>query len=251
MRYGQMTEPSYAYEIFRTHFARAGAPANFAALELGPGDSVATAVIAAAHGATQTVLVDEGRWAVEDVTLYRRVAEFLRSEGHTPPDLSTARTLEDVLRACNAVYLTHGLASLRRLPARSMDFAFSNAVMEHVKRDEVGAVIEELARLLAHNGRCSHTIDLRDHLGDALNHMRISVERWESPVVTRAGLYTNRLTYKDFLERFCAAGLEVQRMELTRWPRIPTPRLKLAPPFRDYEEDVLRVRTFDVVLSPR
>ena len=48
-RHGRMKEPSYAFEVFMKHFHRAGLPSDrqgFVGLELGPGDSLFSALSA-------------------------------------------------------------------------------------------------------------------------------------------------------------------------------------------------------------
>ena len=61
-RHGAMEDSDYALRVFRTHVERTiGFVEGRTVLELGPGDSVATAVCAAAYGAARIYLVDAGR----------------------------------------------------------------------------------------------------------------------------------------------------------------------------------------------
>jgi SAM-dependent methyltransferase len=247
-RHGEMTDPAYAYEVFGRHADRVDLKPGFTLLELGPGDSLASAVIAAARGASGSVLVDQGDFAVAPVDVYKALAASLREGGLDPPDLATARTRAEVLLRCNATYLTGGLESLESLPADSVDFAFSHAVLEHVRAAEVAPVSHALHRVIRAGGRCSHTVDLRDHLGEALNHLRFGRKRWESRLFANSGFYTNRLTYHEYLDAFRQAGFVVDDLSLTRWRELPTPRSKLARPFRGYSDETLLVSGFDVLL---
>jgi SAM-dependent methyltransferase len=248
-KFGEMTDPAYACEVFAKHATRAGVRDGFRTLELGPGDSLATAVIARAWGGEGTVLVDEDAVATDDVGFYRRLVEHLAAQGLRPPDLSGVETRAEVLERCNAVYLTEGLASLRKLPSGSVDFVFSNAVLEHVRAEDFEPTMRELRRILTSTGRASHTIDLRDHLDEALNHMRFSRSRWESPAFAKSGFYTNRLTYRELLDCFAGVGFSVEDATCTRWSSLPTPREKLAEPFRHHSDEVLTVSGLDVVLA--
>src|SRR6185312_11554022 len=75
-RHGCMDTLRYAIDVFDYHVGRAGLTASLSGktiLELGPGDSVATAVIAAAHGAC-AILVDSGSFVRADVALYQALA---------------------------------------------------------------------------------------------------------------------------------------------------------------------------------
>jgi SAM-dependent methyltransferase len=247
-RHGEMTDPAYAYEVFSRHADRVDLKPGFTLLELGPGDSLASAVIGAARGASNSVLVDEGDFAVATVDFYKALAASLRERGLDPPDLATARTRAEVLLRCNATYLTGGLVALESLPTESVDFAFSHAVLEHVRAAEVARVSHELHRVLRAGSHCSHTVDLRDHFEEALNHLRFGRRRWESRLFVDSGFYTNRLTYHEYLDAFRQAGFVVDDLSLTRWEELPTPRSKLAKPFRGYSDETLLVSGFDVVL---
>ncbi len=125
-KHGAMLDPRYAVDVFDRHFRLAPAPLPdaFAVLELGPGDSLATAVIAASRGAGSVYLVDAGRFAsVEDVGSYNALAAHLASLGR-PVRGAPFATVADMLAATNAHYLTEGVRSLASIPARSIDFVF-------------------------------------------------------------------------------------------------------------------------------
>ena len=252
-RHGGMTRPAFAYDVFRRHFDDADfrrKSGGFTMLELGPGDSLAMAVIASAHGAAATCHVDVGPFATRSVGVYRATAAFLAGRGLAPPDLSAARSLDDVAAACSARYETRGLESLRALPDASFDFVFSNSVLQCVAPAELPGLMQELRRLVHPKGVCVHSIDLRDMMGRSLNHLRFPEKVWESAYFRRAGFHTNRLRYPDWLALFGAAGFGVEAAEVNRWESLPVPRASLAEPYRDAAEDDLLVSTARVVLRP-
>ncbi len=62
-RLGSMGQGDYALKIFSIHTERAypdGMTEGLTCLELGPGDSIATALVANAFGADQVYLIDTG-----------------------------------------------------------------------------------------------------------------------------------------------------------------------------------------------
>lgn len=182
-RHGYMDTAQYALGVFSSHVERAGLAGRLAGktvLELGPGDSVATALIAKAFEA-RAILVDAGAFARPDIAAYRPLADALRTAGLAPPPLDNVKTLDDLLAACDASYLTQGLASLRAIADESVDLVFSQAVLEHVRKHEFLETQRALARLLKPDGVCSHRVDLCDHLGGGLNNLRFSERLWESP----------------------------------------------------------------------
>lgn len=252
-RHGTMDVPSYALRTFCGHFDKVDFPdkvRDLVALELGPGDSVASALIAAAHGAKRTYLVDVGDFATRDMDVYASIVDHLRSEGIECP-FPEGATFEQMLAACRADYLTDGLRSLRAFPDASVDFIWSHAVLEHIRLEEFDGIQSELRRVLRPSGICSHTVDLRDHLGGALNNLRFRHEVWESPFFAKAGFYTNRIRYADMLHRFEQAGFDIVSVQEHRWPGLPTPVEKLNAKYKAVPAQDLLVYAFEAVLRPR
>ena len=144
--------------------------------------------------------------------------------------------------------MTEGLISLNSLPSNSFDFIFSQAVLEHVRKHEFGATLQEFRRILKPDGVSSHQIDLRDHLGGALNNMRFSSKTWESNFFASSGFYTNRICFTHMMQLFDQAGFQASVFGVKSWPNLPTPRSKLAPEFRSLSDEELSILQFDVVL---
>jgi hypothetical protein len=268
--HGHTDSPTACFNSFKIHLALAGFlspnvdPNNesaldgvarrnkgFAVLELGPGDSLCTVLIAVAYGATRCYLVDDGDYANRDVNGYKGMAKDLARQGFKLPPLEEARSVDEILSACHATYLTNGLASLRELRSGTVDFIFSNAVLEHVRRRELPELLGQMRRVLKRHGRCSHRIDLQDHLGGALNNLRFSEPVWESSLMAQSGFYTNRLRFSEMLNLFEEAGFTVEVKQTLRWTSIPTPRHKLDKRFQSLSEDDLLVYGFDAILRPR
>jgi SAM-dependent methyltransferase len=251
-RHGAMHRSDYALGVFQNHFARARIPAgrDFVALELGPGDSLLSAVIAAAYGARHTYLVDAGPFATTDVAIYQDTARYLRARGLEPPELDRAQGIDSVLQMCRASYVTRGLQSLREIPAASVDFIWSHAVLEHIRRHEFLEFVRETRRIVRDGGVCSHQIDLQDHLGGALNNLRISSRWWEAEWMARSGFYTNRLRMSEIVGVFESAGFTVSGLHAARWEALPTQPRALAREFQSCDTAELLVKSFDIVLSP-
>ena len=62
---------------------------NFVGLELGPGDSLLSAMAAHAHGASAYYLVDAGSFAQAPVAQYRAMAAYLAEHGRPAPKEKT------------------------------------------------------------------------------------------------------------------------------------------------------------------
>ena len=225
------------YEVFSRHYdaVQDTLPEHFTMLELGPGYSLASAVFAAAAGAKHTYFVDEGAYA--HTASIEEAQRLLRTTHGSAPD-SVAYT-----------YLTEGLVSLARIPDASIDFIFSNSVLEHVRKDELLPLMRECRRVLAPGGVCSHWIDLKDHLGASLHSLRFSEAFWEGPLVARAGFYTNRLRYSQLRTLFTRAGFACRVLTTAQFTGPTLQAAKLHPQFRALSEKDLTTAGMHVLLN--
>lgn len=249
-RHGHMDTSQYAISVFNSHVERAeltGKLSGKTILELGPGDSIATAIIATAQGA-HAILVDTGAFVRTDINPYLELQRALKEKGCFPPDLTECRTIQDILSICSASYLTEGLKSLNQIESDTVDFIFSQAVLEHIRRGEFLETMKQCHRILRPEGISSHRVDLRDHLGGVLNNLRFSTHRWESEFFAKSGFYTNRIQYSQMLQLFVDAGFSFEVTDTRRWEALPTARNKLAQEFREIPEDELCISGFDVLL---
>lgn len=250
-QHGSMNQDEYARKIFKLHTDRAfGGPAPEGAvlLEMGPGDSLASAVIAASYGAGQIYMMDVGDFALKDVDFYKALCRTLNNDGAGKLDLSQAKTIEDVLRSCHATYCTHGLKDWTDIPDASVDFAWSHSVLEHVRKHEIEQTFSELYRVMKPGGVSSHNIDYMDHLGGGLNNLRFSDRLWESDFFAEAGFYTNRIPAAKMHKLLLRPGFELLKEEFGRWPSLPIARSKLDKSFESYTDDELRCRTSHLLL---
>ena len=204
-------------------------------------------VIAKALGARRTILVDAGAFATAEIGTYHSLAVFLRRQGLVPPPIEDCATMDDIVQVCDGLYLTRGLADLRSLPDDEVDLVFSQAVLEHVRRAEIGPTFEECCRVARPGGLMSRQVDLRDYLGGALNHRRFAEATWEAEWMARSGFYTNRLMCSEVIDLASRAGWVPEVTDVLRWQELPTPRPSLAPGFRKFPDRELRISVFDFV----
>jgi len=252
-KHGGMQDVGYASQVFATHFKRSGLEGKnangFVCLELGPGDSLLTAILARARGAVKTYIVDTGPFAVRDVGFYRDSAACILDGTNIGISPALWKSVEDMLEDCNATYLTAGLASLRLVPDGTVDWSWSQAVLEHVRRAHFIPTLRELRRVANVGGRSTHRIDLQDHLGGRLNSLRFSHARWEGKLFSESGFYTNRLRCSEIIAAVKTAGFRVVCAEPDLWESVPTPRLQMNAAFRDLSDTDLRTRWVDLTLA--
>ncbi|NOZ51528.1 MAG: class I SAM-dependent methyltransferase [Gammaproteobacteria bacterium] len=251
-RHGYMDDSDYVVKVFNMHVFRAGLEGKLQGktiLELGPGDSVATVIVAACFGA-KSILIDAGPFAKSGLDDYHKLVVYLEQNGLNPPDILASATLDDILAVCNAQYLTGGLESFASIQDNTVDFIFSQAVLEHVRKSEFFDTVSECSRVLSSDGIASHRVDLKDHLGGGANNLRISSKHWEADWMSSSGFYTNRIRFKEMLTIFKKAGFNVDVSCKDEWKDAPIARKSLAKEFRGIDDDDLLVSGFDVLLKP-
>lgn len=254
-RHGEMNDPERAIRTFENYYQHArkhiDVATGFAVLELGPGDSILSGLVARSMGASKAWLVDAGDFADTDVAACHRTQDLLKKAGYADLGLNDSTSLEDVLKQANVIYLTNGTASLAEIPDASVDFIWSQVVLEHVPHDEFPEFLRQLRRIVKPQGIGVHSVDFRDHLSNALNNLRFSRKTWEGRAFHNSGFYTNRIRPGAMLELFKDANFDVEVVAETYWPDIPTPRVSMAAPFRELPEAELRLAEYMVVLRPR
>jgi SAM-dependent methyltransferase len=249
-RHGRMDESSYLRRVFDFHVNRSGLSGKLGGkliLELGPGDSIASALLAACYGA-RCILIDAGAFASNDISTYHRLAIQLKSDGLTlPPSFMDTSNVYEVVEACRATYLTEGTSSLQALDSNKVDFIFSQAVLEHIRLREFNSFIGETHRVLKVGGVSSHQIDLKDHLGGGLNNLRINEKLWESSFFSRSGFYTNRLGYSDIIKVFEEIDFETNVSGVDQWDQPPLAIASMAQCFKSRSIHDLKIKQFDVL----
>ncbi|MBZ0215472.1 MAG: class I SAM-dependent methyltransferase [Fimbriimonadaceae bacterium] len=218
-------------------------------LELGPGDSIARALVAASHGINRTWLIDAGNFARRDLAYYHDIAASLTTRGLSVPNLSKCRNMEDVLTACGASYLIGGLSSLQQIEDNSIDLIISEAVLEHLPRHEFTGFMAEFQRILSPGAIALHGVDLDDHLDGGLNHLRFSRDSWERQAIRHSGFYTNRLSRSEIHQSARRAGMLVGEYYRLEWRDPPIEKNELHLDLRRWRKDDLLVRSFGLALQ--
>jgi SAM-dependent methyltransferase len=249
-RHGKMDQIDYAYGVFKQHYDLVKPSKGFVGLELGPGDTLASALLSQSFGGSASYLIDVRDFAQRDMSFYYSLRRFLSEKNLPARDLESVASVEELLSLCRSRYMTGGVASLRLIPDGSVDFIYSHSVLEHIREAEFLETMRELRRIVRNSGGCSHRIDLQDHLSGALNNLRFSKGLWESNFISQSGFYTNRIRFSEMIEMFKAAQFDAHVVKIDTWRELPTPKQKLAARFRKMSDEDLRVSGFTVLLKP-
>jgi len=250
-RHGAMDDYSYAWKVLQKHAAELDMKEGWNGLELGPGDGLLSAFLAPVVGASGLTLVDAGDFAHKNAERYcKQLSQFRAAfPGALLPDFPAAIDVDVLLDAVGGSYHSLGLQSLRKLKSDSFDLIYSQAVLEHVRRDEFKATMHECHRLLRPNGVMSHVIDYKDHLGGGLNNMRFPVRVWECEwFASGGGFYTNRLRMSEMISICSDVGFDVEIRSARCWETLPIKRDRLAKEFQHFSDDELLVSGAHLVM---
>ena len=249
-KHGDMLNIEYAFNVFNKHIEKAKLKNlnNKIICELGPGDSLATALIAHSYGA-RSILIDAGNFAASDLSFYKKLNDFLKAQGlKYIENFDSISDIDELLDICNSKYLTNGLNSLKSLKNKSLNLIFSQAVLEHVPKYEVGEMMIEFSRTLKENGVGTHQVDLKDHLGGGLNNLRLPSSIWESRLFSTSGFYTNRLCLNEYIKFFKIANLNYS-ISKNVWKKSPIKIKHVSKEFIDRKKEDFMVKDFFVILK--
>jgi len=236
-RHGQMDNSKYAFEIFTNHIQQNNRSiSGMTILELGPGDSLSTGVIAFHYGA-KSILINPTKLIFDPIKNFNNLKIFLENKAFKIKD--SPKDLKDLCQTYKIDYFFEGLKSLKEIPSNSVDIIFSNAVLEHIFKDEFEETINELKRIMKKDGFMSHQVDFKDHLEGSLNNLRFSNFIWESYLFRNSGFYTNRIRFYEMVGIFKNKGFEVQTSDLKKWDILPLNLKKISKQFRELKHDDL------------
>jgi SAM-dependent methyltransferase len=214
-------------------------------LELGPGVNLGPQLILASLGAE--VIVADPYLAVWDPAYHPPLYAALAEQWTGPVDALHAATAAGSHEA-GLTTRKEPAEDLVSIPSGSIDFVFSNAVLEHIV--DIAKVSSETARVTRAGGLACHTIDLRDHRNfeRPLEHI-IHGDRFFGALVRLIGFELgNRLRSIEFWAAFEGAGWRIveRHVTMTADPAYlaeATARLRRgSSPYRDWPaEDLSRI----------
>ena len=251
-KHGEMDNVNYLLRVFDGHLTRAGLSyeklKNKRILEIGPGNSIGTALVSASCFA-ESYLIDNGNFACKSIGFYKELKDELLKRGLRPPDITEIKDISSLLEKCNSKYFVYGLNSFKEIPNNSIDFIFSQAVLEHINLFDFKELLYQTKRVLNKKGICSHRVDLGDHLGGQLNNLRFSEKLWESNLFKNSGFYTNRLRCCEIINICNELGFKIIGIKKRRWSKSVINLSKLNYKFQKYRENELLISGFDILLK--
>ena len=251
-RHGKMDNIDYAIEKFFMHIRDLNIDIKNikgkTILELGPGDSAASALIACSLGA-KCILIDANNFISNKIDFYYQLEKRLLEMNYNPPKINGIKNIHEILKLCKSDYYIEGEKSIKLIKSNSIDLIFSTAVLEHLKLDEFEIIIKEMRRILKNDGFTSHEVDLKDHLNKSLNNQRFSSRIWESNLFSNSGFYTNRLRYSQIIKIFETSGFNVRILRQKKWNRYPINIKLINKEFRNELNEELLISSFNLITN--
>jgi hypothetical protein len=240
-------------------FSERATSAPFTVLEVGTGWypilPVAMYLCGAAevwsYDITPLLRADRVRQTLE---FFREFARDGRLQTHLPwLQAERLGTLDDALQQTSPaemlarvhVHVRVGDASESGLSENSVDFFFSHSVFQYIPLPALDGLLAEFSRVGRPGAIHSHHIHPGDQFAlfdrrlNALNFLRYTARQWhrlDSPFIPQT-----RLRISDYRAAFQRAGLQITGEDNRGAPPDELRRLRLAPEFRSYTEDDLRV----------
>jgi hypothetical protein len=248
-KHGKMASLSYPKKVFSQHRSVAekflGSIEGKTILEMGTGDSVASALLASAAGATRCYMLDVGDFTEKDMSFYQTFAQDIGLI------LPAGCTYSEMLSAIRGIQLTQGLSSWKQVPGGTLDFIWSHSTLEHVRKGEFDQTLKCMYEAMKPGAITSHNIHLKDHLGGALNNLRFSEKLWEADWWANSGFYTNRLRPSELRAAFLSAGFELIDFVVAMYDTLPTPRNAMDRHFRTMSNEDLMATGVSLVARRR
>ncbi len=156
--------------------------------------------------------IKEIRGLFGPLMLEKRMEELLSFAGRSV--FQTGAFLE----LCRVEYIAPRDAADTELPAGSIDFHTSYAVLEHVAPETLKKILSEGNRIIRDDGLFVHRIDYNDHFSISdktippINFLRYSDDEWKRYAGNRY-TYVNRLRHDDYIRLFQTAGQRILAVE--------------------------------------
>lgn len=209
--------------------------------ELGPGQHLSHAFLEYQMGAEKEFLLEIADFAhVDSAAVLKNV---VLKNGYDIqkriPNLQSGESWISYLDKINARYFTNGIAGYKSMLDNSVDFCFSYAVFEHIRKNIFVETLQEIYRFMNVGGICYHTVDFTDHMGGGKNQLRFPDSVWENEVHYKMDMYTNRISCTEMCVLMEEIGFEILALKRQKYKKIPLKRNKINNMFRDINEEDL------------
>ncbi len=210
--------------------------------ELGPGQHLIHPFLEYQLGASKEILLEIDDFANVNSLVDRKGLKLRKGYALSKklPKMETNETWKTYLQRINAEYRTDGLDGYKAIPDNSVNYVFSFAVFEHIRKKEFKEYLRQMYRFMQIGGEAFHVVDYTDHLGGKKNHLRFSETVWEDEVHYKLDNYTNRIPCSEMCRIMKQTGFKIVQCKKTYSEKPLIKRKNMDRCFKDMnEEDIL------------
>tara|TARA_B100000212_G_scaffold337141_1_gene311529 strand:+ start:3318 stop:4154 length:837 start_codon:yes stop_codon:yes gene_type:complete len=208
-RHGAMDQDSYVNKIWKIHFLDVEKDFLISRdglfLEIGPGDSLKSAVKAFESGFNKIALIDKGMHAIDQ----KYIKDYFSKKNFNSDNEFLKTTTANSFN-----YLIDGIKSLSYLEKNSVSYVFSNSVLQHFDKNDLNYFIKNLHKVSSDHCIQSHVIDLKDMINRSHNHHECPDFIWESKFFKELLIYTNRLNTEEWIDLFTKNGFKILNIKI-------------------------------------
>ncbi|RRK34675.1 class I SAM-dependent methyltransferase [Schaedlerella arabinosiphila] len=220
--------------------------------ELGPGQHLSHAFLEYQMGAEKEILLEIADFAQVDspavLTDLKLEREYMAQR--LLPQISTDETWKSYLKKINAVYSIDGMKGYKKVPDNSVDYCFSFAVLEHIRKNIFSETIQEIYRFMREGGTSYHTVDFTDHMGGRKNQLRFPESVWEDDIHYRMDNYTNRISCSAMCKMIRDVGFNDVKVKHTRvFKKLPIKREDISSDIGYISDDDLKIAMAIIVMK--
>lgn len=219
--------------------------------EMGPGEFVSHAFIEYQLGADREILLEIADFA--DIKSLADRKKMQLKASYSPlkslSKLDAGESWIECLDKINATYSINGLDGYKEIPDVSVDFVFSFAVLEHIRKKIFVETFKEVFRFMRFGGVAYHTVDFTDHFGGGKNQLRFSDLAWEDDAHYNMYNYTNRIPCTEMCEILTNIGFEIMKIERVFYKKLPISRSGLSLEFNDISQEDLMTQNAVIILK--
>lgn len=218
--------------------------------EMGPGEYLSHAFLEYQLGADKEILLEIADYAGIDspVDLSKLKLDNNYRAVRALPILDLNEKMGVYLQKINALYNTNGFEGYRQVPDNSVDYVFSFAVLEHIRKRIFLDTMKETYRLMKSGGMAYHTVDYKDYFGGKKNQLRFRESVWEDDVHYRMDNYTNRIMCSEMCRIFQNIGFEIVSVKKTYFQKLPIRRIKMERCFSEISDEDLITESAVIIL---
>ena len=204
-RNGLMDDLNYCKNIFKKHVLNIKRNEEIKnILEIGPGDSCFTALLALRNNFDSITLIDKN----SDQLL--STLQNLKDIGIKIKKLNSYENLDifsfyEGKKSVNVYILKEDFKKIPSIKLPSNDIIFSNAVLQHLDKKQLMNLLEFCKRVSNKRTIHSHQIRFTDHLTGSnqfFDHYKVPKFIWESKLLKKYPFWTNRLDLNKFIKIF-------------------------------------------------